>query len=197
MEICQEALSKFKIQLDHRPPQKKSGDEGNIVTPIIDRLLETLNFGNLDRVPLFKVNSSPVRKTDIACRYPDAAGSRFFTKQKHPLLLVEIKATKSQISLDHNDYWDTLNQLKEQLLGNQATSAKFGLISNGWVLQLFRRHHKIIHPVTPILNLESDTAEQLVNRLFRIIHAPERGTIVGVYNQGKRKKKVQRNVLSG
>ncbi|MBL1179297.1 ParA family protein [Pantanalinema sp. GBBB05] len=182
MEICQNSLLKLKAQLDHRPQQRKPGDEGSTVTPIIEQLLETLNFGHLDRIPLFKVNSNPNRKTDIACRYPDAAGNRFFTQQQDPLLLVEIKATKCQLSPDHKDYWETLRQLKEQLLGSRSTSTQFGLISNGWVLQLFRRHDKIIHPITPILELESDAVEHLAERLLNIIQSPRKGTIIGVYN---------------
>lgn len=183
MDICQQSLSKFKAQLDYRPPQRRAGDEGNVVTPIIEQLLEILHFSRLDRIPLFTVNSSPNRKTtDIACRYPDAKENRFFTQQQDPLLLVEIKATNYQLSPGHKNYWDTVKQLKEQLLGSRATSASLGLISNGWGLQLFRRHHKVVHPVTPILELESGTAEQLANRLFSIIQSPQRGTIIGVYN---------------
>lgn len=182
MDINQAALSELQAILDQRPKQRNLGDEPTLVTPIIERLLEVLNFSHLDRVPFFKVNSNPVRKTDLACRYPDANGTCFFSQQKDPLLLVELKATSHVFSCDKKYYWDVLSQTKEQLLGQNSASAKFGLISNGWELQLFRRHHKIIHPLTPILELNSETADQIARRLLRIIQTPERGTIIGIYN---------------
>lgn len=182
MEICEQALAKFKLQLQHKPQERKKGDEGAVVGPIIESLLETLGFGALDRTPQFKTSSTPKRVTDIACRYPDINGNRFFSQQKDPFLLVEIKATKSQFSLDHSDYWDALKQLKEQLQGSHCQSARFGMLSNGWELQVFRRHRKVVHPITPLLNLTPDKAEQIVDDLYKIIHAPSRGIIVGVYN---------------
>ncbi|WP_041661556.1 ParA family protein [Acaryochloris marina] len=181
-KISEHALAELKLQLDSRPTVRGSGDEGNVVTPIIEKLLVTLEFGQLDRVPQFKANSSPSRKSDIACRYPDKEGNNFFQQQKDPFLLVELKSTGQQLSLNSPHYWKAFAQLKEQLLGNNAMSAHFGLISNGWELQLFKRFHKVVHPATSILSLNTQNAQEVSNCLLRILQEDKRGIIIGVYN---------------
>lgn len=181
-KISEQALADLKLQLDSRPIDRGSGDEGNVVTPVIEKLLVTLGFGQLDRVPQFKANSKPPRKSDIACRYPDGEGKNFFQQQKDPFLLVELKATGQQISFNSHQYWKAFAQLKEQLLGNNALSAQFGLISNGWELQLFKRFHKVVHPVTPILSINAQNAQEVSNCLLKILQEDKRGIIIGVYN---------------
>lgn len=182
MGIDEQALEKFKLQLEHKPQERRKGVEGSVVQPITESLLETLRFGMLDRVSQFRTSSTPKRTTDIACRYPDVNGNHFFTQQHDPFLLVEIKAPSSKFSPTHSDYWEALKQLTEQLLGSYCHTARFGMLSNGWELQLFRRHRKVVHPVTPLLDLIPEKAEQIANDLYRIIHAPNRGIIIGVYN---------------
>lgn len=182
IDLCDEALTKFKTQLEHRPLTRKGGDEKSVVAPIIESFLELLGFNQLDRIPQFRANSSPNRITDIACRYPDAQGNRFLSTRQDPLLLVELKPTGTQLNTEHRDYWEALRQLREQLLGTHCTKTRFGLLTNGWSVQLFRRHRKVIHPVTPLLELQLDTIKATAQQLLKNLHSPERGLIVGVYN---------------
>lgn len=177
-----QALKNLTLQLEQRPQKRASNDEGSVVSPIITLLLETLNFGTLDRIPLFTAKSKPRRVADIACSYPDHLGNCFFNRQNNPLLLVEMKSTSYSLSPNHQDYWALFRQLKEQLLGDRSNSARFGLISNGWELQLFRRYRKVIHAVTPVLSLNSQNSESVSKRLHSILQQPQRGLIIGAYN---------------
>jgi AAA domain len=176
------AVAELQSQLAHRPASRASGDESTVVKPIIEKFLEAIGFGSLDRVTEFRTNLTPLRKADIACRHCDQNGLSFFQKQVDPLILVELKATNCRLSPEHKNYWKAFNQLKERLLGNQASSAKFGLLSNGWELQLFRKHHKVVHPITHILKLDSDNLDKTLRTIIEIINEPERGLIISVYN---------------
>jgi cellulose biosynthesis protein BcsQ len=180
--VIMQALEHLTLQLEQRPQKRASNDEGAVVSPIITLLLETLGFSNLDRIPQFTAKSRPRRIADIACRYPDQMGKYFFNQQSNPFLLVEMKSSSYSLSPEHKDYWELLRQLKEQLLGDRSNSAQFGLISNGWELQLFRRNQKVIYPVTPILNLNPQNSEFISKRLYAILQQPKRGLIIGAYN---------------
>ncbi len=177
-----QAIESLTLLLGQRPHSRVGNDEGNVVAPIITSLLETIGFSNLDRIPQFVAQSRPRRIADIACRYPDLLGNSFFNNQQNPFLLVEMKSTSYSLRPENKAYWDLLKQLKEQLSGDRSQDAKFGLISNGWELQLFRRHHKVIHPATPVLSLNCQNAEAISKRLFSILQQPKRGLIIGVYN---------------
>ncbi|MDS3859955.1 ParA family protein [Thermosynechococcaceae cyanobacterium BACA0444] len=177
-----ESLQKLKAQLDHRPSEKQSGDESQVVTPIIERLLETVGFSHLDRITQFKCNDHPSLKTDIACRLVDENGNSFFNNQKNPQIICEIKCTNYQLSNFHKQYWEVHKQLKSQLLGNYCKNTPIGVISNGWEIQLFRHDHKITHPLTPLIELNSETAEKVAEKFLQSIKAPKRGSIIGVYN---------------
>jgi cellulose biosynthesis protein BcsQ len=176
------SVAELQAQLAHRPAQRGSGDETTVVRPIIEKLLEVIGFGALDRVSEFRTNLNPLRKADIACRYPDQHGLSFFQKQVSPLMLTELKATNYKLSLEHQNYWKAFGQLKERLLGNQALSSKFGILSNGWELQLFRRYRKVVHPVTEILKLSSESCEKVSQRILKILNEENRGLIISVYN---------------
>jgi cellulose biosynthesis protein BcsQ len=180
--VIMQALRNLTLQLEHRPKRRASNDEGSIVTPIITLLLETLGFGNLDRVPQFTAQSMPRRVADIACRYPGPLGNCFFNQKNNPFLLVEMKSTSYSLFPEHKDYWELVWQLKEQLLGDRSSSAQYGLISNGWELQLFRRYRKVVYPVTPILTLDPQSAESVSKRLDSILQQTKRGLIIGTYN---------------
>ena len=181
-EINPEALSRLKLQLEHRPIDKKGGTEANIVAPIVECLLETLGFGQLDRVKQYQAGTRPRRTTDIACGYPDDSGQNLFARQCDPLMLVELKSTNYQLETQHRNFWESLTQLREQLTGNKSRTARFGLLSNGFEVQMFRRYKKIIHPVTPTLSLDVDSAEQVSKTLLNVLQKPQRGIIIGVYN---------------
>ncbi len=176
------AVAELQVQLAHRPEGRGSGDENTVVKPIIEKLLETIGFSSLDRVEQFKVNSKPSRRADFACRYPEQFKPPFFQSPIDPFLLVELKATNCQLSIEHKSYWQAFKQLKEQLLGNKSTSANFGLLSNGWELQLFRRHNKVVHPVTHILSLTLDNSIEVSKIILDIISEAKRGLIISVYN---------------
>jgi cellulose biosynthesis protein BcsQ len=176
------ATKELYSQLTHRPITRGPGDESTVVKPIIEKLLETLDFGPLDRVTEFKTNLVPLRRADIACRYLNPQGQTFFNQQTNPLILVELKSTNCRLSPDHQNYWNSLNQLKERLLGSQSSSAKYGLLSNGWELQLFRRVNKVVHPVTDIPSLSTENCDKVSHKILKIINQESRGLIVSVYN---------------
>jgi cellulose biosynthesis protein BcsQ len=68
------------------------------------------------------------------------------------------------------------------LNGNLAKSAKFGLLSNGWEFQIFRKHHKVVHPVTTILNLSPENCQEISKYVANILQEESRGLIISSYN---------------
>jgi cellulose biosynthesis protein BcsQ len=61
-------------------------------------------------------------------------------------------------------------------------TAKWGIITNADYLQLFRKHHKVVYPVTQLIHLTPDNIDQQFKQLKEIIHNPHRALTATVYN---------------
>lgn len=112
----------------------------------------------------------------------------FLTNPENPELLIEVKGRQtsggSTIDLGSGTsrYRRAVKQLERYLLAPNCKTAKWGVITNGNHLQLFRKHGKVIHPATPNLEIISQNIIDIIQKAKTIIDSPQRGLTVTFYN---------------
>ncbi|MFQ4135657.1 ParA family protein [Nodosilinea sp. PGN35] len=140
--------------------------------------LNALGFNEEEIVPGFKIRTLAV---DQAAR-KNTSDDIFLHTQKDPYLYMEVKGRCVNLSDEsHPDYRRTVLQLKRYLLAPSSKSVKWGLIMNSLHVQLFRKHGKIVHPVTSCLSLESDL-NQVVKILKQHIESSQKALTIALYN---------------
>ncbi|MBD2112032.1 MULTISPECIES: ParA family protein [Cyanophyceae] len=140
--------------------------------------LKALGFEDLEMVPGFRVGRLTV---DHAAR-KNAGDDIFLHSQANPYLYMEVKGRSANFADErHPDYRKASLQLKRYLLAPSSASVEWGILTNSLHAQLFRKHGKIVHPVTPCIPL-SGNIQQIVKELKERIETPQRALIVAVYN---------------
>ncbi|MBE9111971.1 ParA family protein [Nodosilinea sp. LEGE 07298] len=148
--------------------------EGNFSKPF----LKALGFEDLEMVPQFPVSN---RAVDHAAR-KNTSNDIFLESFKNPHLYMEVKARSENLADQcHPNYCRAAQQLKHYLLDPASKSVKWGLLTNSLHAQLFRKHGKVVHPVTPCLPLDGDI-KRVVKDLKQHLESPRRALIVAVYN---------------
>lgn len=149
--------------------------------PIVEQrftpaFIQALGFSEDNMVPQFDTGAGPV---DHAARL-HKDGERFIETHKAPYLYVEVKGHSSNLTEGHPDYVRALAQLKRYLLAPNSESVQWGILTNSLHAQLFRKHGRVIYPVTPCL----DCSEiEMVVKAFRArIASPTRALTVAIYN---------------
>lgn len=141
--------------------------------------LSTLGFGNLEIFPQFPIGK---RFVDQAARKNTSEEDIFLSTRKNPYLYMEVKGRGENLSDEnHPNYRRAALQLKQYLLHPDSKTVKWGILTNSNHAQLFRKHGKVIHPVTPCLPLGGNY-KNTVNEIKRRIKSPSRALIVAVYN---------------
>lgn len=139
-------------------------------------LLRALGFDLAETVPQFETGRGPV---DYAAR-GNSGQDRFIDTRTQPLLYIEVKGQERTLSGQHPHYTKTLTQLKKYLLAPNSESVQWGIITNARHAQLFRKHGRVVYPVTPCL--ECADIEQVITSFRHHIAAPPRALTVAVYN---------------
>ena len=142
-------------------------------------LLEGLGFGNLENIPQFPTKCGPA---DYALRHNKSGQISFLAEQKNPEVIIELKGRNINLSSGSAPYLSTVAQLKRYLLTPECHSAKWGIMTNSLHIQLFRKHGKVIHPVTACLSIDEGNIEDIVRTLRTHIEKPRRALSVTVYN---------------
>jgi hypothetical protein len=115
-------------------------------------LLKALGFEDQEMVPGFKVGNLAV---DHAARKNQGSDIFLHTLQ-NPYLYMEVKGRSENLGDENSPkYKSTALQLKRYLQHPASASVKWGLLTNSFHIQLFRKHGKVVHPVTPILALDA------------------------------------------
>ncbi|PSN16385.1 cobalamin biosynthesis protein CobQ [filamentous cyanobacterium CCT1] len=140
--------------------------------------LKALGFENLEVVPGFKVGTKVV---DHAAR-KNIDDDIFLHTRKNPYLYMEVKGRTWNLGDEKcANYRNALLQLRGYLLHPSSKSVQWGILMNSLHVQLFRKHGKVIHPVTPCIPIDQDI-NSVVKRLKAIIEAPKKALTVVVYN---------------
>ncbi|MFT0786806.1 AAA family ATPase [Synechococcus sp. H55.10] len=142
-------------------------------------LLHKLGFEDLEIRQQFETGYG---KVDFAARKNTQHPDIFFNSKKNPYLLLEVKSRTVNLSEGSAAYRDAVDQIKRYLLGEHYKSAKWGIITNANHIQLWRRHGKVVHPVTANLAINLDNIENIVHDLRNKIENYERALTICVYN---------------
>lgn len=135
--------------------------------------------------PAFPTGNGPV---DFAVRSNRNHKDIFVSSKQAPELLIEVKGQRTHggvtinLSSETAQYSSTLTQLKRYLLAKGCESAKFGILTNGKHIQLWRKHHKVLHPVTVCHELNSDNISQIVEDIRLKLFKPLKALVISVYN---------------
>lgn len=138
--------------------------------------LKALGYGDLEIRPQFPVSRGAV---DWAVR-ENVEEDLFLHTGSHPYLYMEVKGRTEHLTEMHPHYTRAVTQLKRYLLDPESKSVCWGILTNSVVAQLFRKHGKIVHPVTPCISF--DNVKQLIKDFKKHIDTPKRSLIITVYN---------------
>ena len=155
--------------------------------------LEYLGFNPLtDIVSGFPTNSTPAPpKVDYALRKSNPSHLSFVSaspKDSLPDIILEAKgrATESgSLNLSYGTalYKSTVRQLTGYFKDDHCRkSVKWGIITNGNHIQVFRKHGKAIHPVMPCVEINSDNVIEIADQVKNWINNYPKALTVAVYN---------------
>lgn len=138
--------------------------------------LNALGYEDLEIWPEFSVGNGAV---DYAAR-KNIDNNVFIHSGANPYVYLEAKGRTERLTEGHADYAKASSQLKQYLLAPQSKSVQWGILTNSEVTQVFRKHGKVVYPVTPCLSFED--VRGLVKKVKSLIEIPKRSLVIAVYN---------------
>lgn len=158
-------------------PQNAS--EVVVITNFVPYLISHLGFLRTEMIPQYDTGGGEI--TDFATR-KNLENDIFLKTQNNPFLLIEVKGRDLNLADRSSAYTSTVTQLKHQLLGANCKTAKWGIITNGSLIQLFRKHEKAIFPATPCIDLTPENIDETIDLIKAKIHNTPKALTVTVYN---------------
>ncbi|MEH1771352.1 AAA family ATPase [Nostoc sp.] len=178
-------LTDWNQILDNILPDESS--EAYISDIFVKFLINALGFNQQEQISQFKTVKTGNRTVDFAAR--KNIDSDIFTLSKiNPYLLIEVKAratgsgAKINLSEGTPQYINTREQIKRYLLDSNCTTSQWGIITNSVHIQLFRRHGKVVFPVTPSILIKKDNINAIVSHIKHLIDNPPKALTVCIYN---------------
>ena len=141
---------------------------------------ESLGFSIQERVPEYSTGHGS-RKVDYALR-KNTKEDIFLQTQANPTILLDLKGKKYNLTQGSADYKKTFQQFKGYLLSPNCESVRWGVITNSSHIQLFRKYGKVIHPATPLLEINLDNIYEVIREIKTKIERPPQALTVAVYN---------------
>lgn len=171
--------------LDRIPQNAK---EAVVCNQFVNPLLEALGFSNEEQYPGFRTGQGN-QAVDFAARKNNNNASSFLFQPVDPDLLVEVKgrATESgetiTLSETSRHYLGAKEQLKKYLLAPKCKTVNWGIITNSFHIQLFRRHGKVIIPATACILIKKENIIDIIANFKRIIDNLTKALTICVYNE--------------
>lgn len=168
-----------------------SADEPMVCDNFITHFLEYLGFNPLiDRVSSFLTKPSPPTKVDYALRKSLPYDKSSFVEMAAtdpssslPEVILEAKGKPVSLSPGSASYKSTVRQLMGYLKDRYCNkSVKWGIITNGNHIQVFRKHGKAIHPVMPCVEINPDNVIEIADQIKNWINNYPKALTVAVYN---------------
>lgn len=154
----------------------------NFVTP----LLAFLGYDIATEVySSFPTSSGSV---DFAVRSNQNRNDIFTNSRQSPEFIIEVKGQKTgagaiiNLAEGSTQYLKTVAQLKRYLLTQECSSAKFGILTNGKHIQLWRKHHKVIHPASTCHEMTSNNISDVIEEIKKKIQNPIPALVIAIYN---------------
>lgn len=169
-------LSKLKQALQILPDGAK---ETMVARVFVTELMVLLGFDATETVPEFSTGNGS-DAVDFAFR--KNTDDEFIKTQSNPYLLLEAKGKDVNLSENSAQYKKTVSQLKRYLLGSNCQSAQWGIITNSENIQVFRKHGRVIHPATKLLEITIDNIDEIILEIKKKIDNPHEALTVAVYN---------------
>lgn len=155
------------------------------VEPIIK---EVFNFSDNEKLPEFNTDPSKPRiNVDFALR-KNTGTDIFIVDKKNPTVLIEVKgrAIKGNpliFTKVSTAYLDVKKQLRDYMLGENCQTVKWGIFTNGSVIQLFRRHGTVVIPATDLIELNEKNIIATFNFIkSKIFDLSNEALVISVYN---------------
>ena len=148
----------------------------NFVVPCV---FEALGFAQGEFYPQYVTGDGSV---DYALRKNIDENDNFICTGTQPYLLMELKGRDINIAPDSTGYNSVVKQLKRYLLASNCHSAQWGIITNSIHIQLFRKHGKVVFPVTACLEINPDNVDEVIDSFREKIANPSKALTVAVYN---------------
>ncbi|WP_353260295.1 type I restriction enzyme HsdR N-terminal domain-containing protein, partial [Prochlorothrix hollandica] len=123
-------------------------------------------------------------KVDLAVRKNTSSDDIFTYTEVNPFLIVELKRREYDLASKKKPYKDVVRQLKRYLspAATNCATVKWGIITNGYYIQLFRRHGKVVYPYTTLMELNIETIDEKIGIIKSYIDNTEKALCVSVYN---------------
>jgi len=156
----------------------------------IKSFLEYLGFNPLtDIIPQFSTGEGG-RTVDYALRKSSPALPFISLSPKNslPEIILEAKGRATEagflnLSYGTAKYKSTVRQLTGYFKDpNCSKSVKWGIITNGNHIQVFRKHGKAVHPVMPCLEINPDNVIEIADQIKNWINNHPKALTIAVYN---------------
>ena len=160
--------------LDAIPPDAREPLVKEILFP---QFFEALGFVDREYYPEYPTGQGG-DSVDYAVRKNLDKNDIFIETRNNPFLLLELKGKDINLEEGSTSYLSTKKQLFRYLLAPKCKTAQWGIITNANHVQLFRKHGKVIFPVTRCLEVNDESIELIRSK----IHNTPRALTVAVYN---------------
>lgn len=173
--MTQSALQKAWLSLPENAP------EAIVNQKFIPVLLDSLGFSQHEYCGEYSVGRGR-HKVDFAAR-KNMDTDKFSQTRQDPFVIIETKGRNVKFT-HKTPYKKTVDQLKYYLApeATHCQSVRWGMITNGDYIQLFRKHEKVVFPLTQLIELNSENIDQKVAHLQQQIETPTRALFVALYN---------------
>ncbi len=151
-------------------------DEKEIEIRFIIPLIKDLGYSDAEYTPQFATGWGSC-KVDFAARSNAGKKDKFFESKKDPFLLIEVKKPAEDIRKQEHK-----RQLMNYFPHPNAQTARFGILTDSENIQLFRRHGKVVHPITKALPLRGSNADEVIAKIKELIKKPKKSLTVCIYN---------------
>ncbi len=146
----------------------------------VPSFLTALGFELMERIPQYSTGNG-ADAVDYALRH-NTQDDVFLNTKSNPYLLLELKGKDINLTEGSGQYKSTVQQIKRYLLAPKCKTAQWGIITNSYHIQLFRKHGKVIYPATACLEITKDNLIQIVQKIKDKIDNTPRALTVTVYN---------------
>jgi len=157
----------------------ENAQESMVGTMFIPPLFKALGYNQLEIFPQYNTGNGSV---DFALRHNQAGDDIFLQTATNPNVLVEIKGRDYSLDEESTRYKSTVKQLKRYLLSPECTNTQWGIITNSCHIQMFRKHGKVIHPVTQCLEIKVTNIDDIIKTIKQKIYSPFTALTVAIYN---------------
>ena len=153
----------------------KDALEATIETTLIPSLFNALGFDNNEYLPQYKTGKGE-KKVDFAARKNTSQEDIFLNTGKNPELIIELKRRGLDLSYNSASYKKAVNQLQGYLHYSAVNnkSVKWGIITNGDNIQLFRKHGKVVYPYLINTRINADNIDEKVQLIKHHIDNPKK-----------------------